>query len=70
MTSMSERSTIFPVTALLRHRLAWPLITLLLLLGICGMVLLLYLVKSALGIDIFKHFSFGVWDLFKKSVLM
>ena len=29
---MSERSTTFPVSALLRHRLAWPLITLALLL--------------------------------------
>ncbi|MFB2832085.1 hypothetical protein ACE1BS_21270 [Aeromonas jandaei] len=53
-----------------RFHLKVLLTTLLLLMGICGMVLLLYLVKSALGIDIFKHFSFGVWDLFKKSVLM
>jgi len=28
-------------------------------------VLVLYLVKSALGIDIFPNFSFGVWDWFK-----
>lgn len=27
--------------------------------------LFLYLIKSALGIDIFKGFSFGVWDWFK-----
>ena len=28
-------------------------------------ILVLYLIKSALGIDIFKGFSFGVWDCFK-----
>jgi len=28
-------------------------------------ILVLYLVKSALGIDIFPNFSFGVWDWFK-----
>ncbi len=28
-------------------------------------VLALYLIKSALGIDIFQGFSFGVWDWFK-----
>jgi len=28
-------------------------------------VLVLYLIKSALGIDIFPNFSFGVWDWFK-----
>ncbi len=34
--------------------------------GVCGLaVLALYLIKSALGIDIFKDFSFGVWDWFK-----
>lgn len=27
--------------------------------------LFLYLIKSALGIDIFKGFSFGIWDWFK-----
>ncbi|MUL03779.1 hypothetical protein GNP89_16575 [Aliivibrio fischeri] len=26
----------------------------------------LYLIKSALGIDIFHNFSFGVWDWFKE----
>ena len=26
----------------------------------------LYLIKSAMGIDVFPHFSFGVWDWFKK----
>lgn len=28
-------------------------------------LLVLYLIKSALGIDIFKDFSFGIWDWFK-----
>ncbi|GLT13395.1 hypothetical protein [Vibrio algivorus] len=28
-------------------------------------VLVMYLIKSALGIDIFQHFSFGVWDYFQ-----
>ncbi|WP_158967132.1 hypothetical protein [Paraglaciecola sp. L3A3] len=28
-------------------------------------ILVLYLIKSALGIDIFKGFSFGIWDWFK-----
>lgn len=32
-------------------------------------VLALYLIKSALGIDIFKHFSFGIWDYFRLHVL-
>ena len=32
-------------------------------------VLVLYLVKSAAGIDIFPHFSFGVWGWFKASFL-
>lgn len=31
--------------------------------------LVLYLIKSALGIDIFQHFSLGVWDYFKSHVL-
>ena len=33
----------------------------------CGLVglLLLYLLKSALGIDIFPDYSFGVWTWFK-----
>ncbi|HIF9411236.1 TPA: hypothetical protein ACX6R8_003140 [Photobacterium damselae] len=30
-------------------------------------VLTLYLIKSALGIDIFKNFSFGIWDYFKAN---
>ncbi len=29
-----------------------------------SIILFLYLFKSALGIDIFEHFSFGVWDWF------
>ncbi|CEO41380.1 conserved hypothetical protein [Photobacterium kishitanii] len=41
--------------------------------GLCFMfisaVLTLYLIKSALGIDIFKHFSFGIWDYFKAHFL-
>lgn len=32
-------------------------------------VLVLYLVKSALGIDIFPNFSFGVWAWFKETFL-
>ncbi|PSU26848.1 hypothetical protein CTM97_20500 [Photobacterium phosphoreum] len=32
-------------------------------------VLTMYLIKSALGIDIFKHFSFGVWDAFRNTFL-
>ncbi|EGA70261.1 hypothetical protein VISI1226_13556 [Vibrio sinaloensis DSM 21326] len=33
------------------------------LVGLSGFAL--YLLKSALGIDIFKNYSFGVWDWFK-----
>lgn len=32
-------------------------------------VLVLYLIKSALGIDIFKDYSFGIWDWFRHAVL-
>lgn len=32
-------------------------------------VLVLYLIKSALGIDVFQHFSFGVWDYFRDHFL-
>lgn len=32
-------------------------------------VLTMYLIKSALGIDIFKHFSFGVWDAFRRTFI-
>ena len=31
--------------------------------------LVLYLIKSALGIDLIPGFSFGVWDWFKSEVL-
>jgi hypothetical protein len=31
-------------------------------------VLVLYLVKSALGIDLIPGYSFGVWDWFKENV--
>lgn len=31
-------------------------------------ILLLYLIKSAIGIDIFPGFSFGVWNWFKEYV--
>lgn len=34
-------------------------------LGLVGL-LILYLLKSALGIDLFPGFSLGIWDLFKK----
>jgi len=32
-------------------------------------ILLLYLIKSAIGIDIFPDFSFGVWSWFKGAFL-
>lgn len=32
-------------------------------------LLILYLVKSAMGIDIFPNFSFGVWDWFKTEYM-
>ena len=32
-------------------------------------ILTMYLIKSALGIDIFKHFSFGVWDAFRNTFI-
>jgi hypothetical protein len=31
-------------------------------------LLILYLIKSALGIDLFPNFSLGVWDWFKAAV--
>ncbi len=34
-------------------------------LGLLLMLLITYLVKSALGIDIFEGYSFGVWSWFK-----
>jgi len=36
--------------------------------GMLG-ILVLYLVKSALGIDLIPGYSFGVWDWFKAEVL-
>ena len=36
------------------------------MLSVLGLAIFaLYLIKSAMGIDIFHHFSFGVWDWFK-----
>jgi len=32
-------------------------------------VLMLYLVKSFMGIDILPNFSFGIWDYFKENFL-
>ena len=32
-------------------------------------LLVLYLVKSAMGIDIFPHFSLGIWGWFKETFL-
>jgi hypothetical protein len=32
-------------------------------------LLVLYLIKSAMGIDIFPNFSFGIWTWFKASFL-
>lgn len=34
--------------------------------GLAAILLLLYLIKSALGIDIFSDYSFGVWSWFKQ----
>ncbi|RQW62807.1 3-phosphoshikimate 1-carboxyvinyltransferase [Vibrio viridaestus] len=33
-----------------------------------AVILVLYLLKSALGIDIFPNFSFGIWTWFKHNV--
>lgn len=42
------------------------LLTFLLLLGTlfvtCCVLLTLYMIKSALGIDVFQHFHVGIWD--------
>lgn len=47
--------------------------SLLILFGCIGLfmfaILTMYLIKSALGIDIFKHFSFGVWDAFRNTFI-
>jgi hypothetical protein len=32
-------------------------------------LLVLYLIKSAMGIDIFPHFSLGIWGWFKANFL-
>ncbi|WP_296053344.1 hypothetical protein [uncultured Alteromonas sp.] len=32
-------------------------------------LLVLYLIKSALGINLFEHFSLGIWGWFKQNVL-
>lgn len=32
-------------------------------------LIILYLIKSSMGIDLFSHFSFGVWDAFKNAFL-
>jgi len=52
-----------------KSRLLNFLLTATITLGIIAIIVLallaLYLIKSALGIDVFKHFSFGVWDWFK-----
>ncbi len=32
-------------------------------------LLILYLIKSALGINLFEHFSLGIWGWFKQNVL-
>ncbi|PQJ88250.1 hypothetical protein [Aliivibrio sifiae] len=46
------------------------MMTLLMALGVLSLfalaVVTLYLIKSALGIDIFHNFSFGIWDWFKE----
>lgn len=53
-----------------RSKLVHVMLTLLVLVGLVSIFLLamlaLYLIKSALGIDIFKGFSFGIWDWFKE----
>lgn len=45
------------------------MLTLLIAMGTIGVlglaIFALYLIKSAMGIDIFHNFSFGVWDWFK-----
>ena len=48
------------------------MMTLLSALGVMALfslvILTLYLIKSALGIDIFHNFSFGIWDWFKELI--
>ena len=45
------------------------IVLILLLLSTAMGLLVLYLVKSAMGIDIFKEFSLGIWDYFKNHFL-
>ncbi|KJG24426.1 hypothetical protein UB37_04965 [Photobacterium iliopiscarium] len=56
-----------------RESLSLLVKSLVILFGCIGLfmsaVLTMYLIKSALGIDIFKHFSFGVWDAFKHTFI-
>lgn len=46
------------------------MLTILIAMGILSVfglaIFALYLIKSAMGIDIFHNFSFGVWDWFKE----
>ncbi len=44
-------------------------LTVFLLFSVMLGILVLYLIKSALGIDIFPNFSFGVWGWFKTNIL-
>lgn len=39
-------------------------VTVLILFCLLSMLLALYMLKSALGIDVFKHFHVGIWDWF------
>ncbi|MBB1384760.1 3-phosphoshikimate 1-carboxyvinyltransferase [Pseudoalteromonas sp. SG45-5] len=41
------------------------IVTFFILIASLTVILALYLIKSALGIDIFEGYSFGVWDWFK-----
>ncbi|MGJ7096730.1 hypothetical protein [Vibrio hannami] len=34
-----------------------------------GLFIIVYLIKSAAGIDIFDHYSLGLWDWFKTKIL-
>ena len=33
------------------------------------LVFVLYIIKSAMGINIFEHYSFGIWSWFKSVIL-
>jgi len=41
-----------------------------LIINALGILLVLYLIKSALNINLLENFSFGVWDWFKNAVLI